>query len=140
MQRIAELVLLLTLIPIAACSASVGEPAESKPSVSDVVTPQMPSGYEYVDDYVTTDSGDKVWVVEVTEKDCTIDPQQVAALFRDLAEAIETKHVAFLELSVISSDEWIPYSYRVRAGHARAAARGDITRKDLAIHILQESE
>ena len=91
----------------------------------------LPSGYEYVADYETTEGGDSVWVIEVTEPQTQMVMLDMARLFREFDETVDTSGVAWLEISVITSDGYIPYSQCVRSGPARAAANGTISDLDL---------
>jgi len=91
----------------------------------------LPTGYKYVSDYVTTGGGDTVWVVEVTESGYQMTLMEFSVFFREFAKAVDTSDVAWLRLSIVKSEGWMPYAYCVRSGPARAAARGEITVEDL---------
>mgnify|MGYP001131281106 CR=1 FL=1 len=91
----------------------------------------LPTGYKYVSDYVTTGGGDTVWVVEVTEPESPMTLGEFSVFFREFAETVDTSDVAWLKLSIVKSEAWMPYAHCVRSGPARAAARGEITAEDL---------
>ena len=99
--------------------------------VPGLVRSWLPAGYKYVSDYVTTGGGDTVWVVEVTEPGYQMTLREFPVFFRELAKAVDTSNAAWLKLSIVKSEAWMPYAYCVRSGPARAAARGEITTEDL---------
>lgn len=95
----------------------------------------LPPGYKYVADYVTTVGGDSVWVIEVTEPQTQMVMLDIARLFREFAKTVDTSSVAWLELSVIKSDGYMPYAHCVHSGPARAAANGTISDLDLFMQL-----
>ncbi len=109
-------------------------PATANPTLSpipELVKRVLPLDYKYVSDYITTGGGDRVWVVEVAEPSDPMTLGQFAVFFREFASTVDTTDVAWLKLSIVSSEAWMPYAYCVRSGPARAAANGDITDEDL---------
>lgn len=114
------------MLPIAAPTAN---------PVPELVETVLPPGYKYVSDYVTTRGGDTVWVVEVTEPSQELPFGKAAAFFGQFAGLVDTTDVAWLELSIVSSDFFLPYAYRVPSGPARAAARGEISEVDLMMQL-----
>jgi hypothetical protein len=128
MRKIAIPVLLSILI--SACS-SIGIGATPTPTpnpVEALVHNILPLDYKYVSDYVTTEGGDSVWVIEITGPQTTgLGYTDAAIIFREFAKAVDTSNVAWLKISVIN----MPYAYRVSSGPARAAAKGAISIQDL---------
>lgn len=94
-----------------------------------------PSGTKFVAEYVTTEGGDEIWVVEVTELETQITMGQMATFFIEFAKNVDTSHVAWLKYHVVKSG-WMPYAYCVRAGSARAAATGHMERNDLMMQMI----
>jgi hypothetical protein len=131
MKRIVAIIALFLFV--SACGGvSILPTATPTPNpVPELVERILPPGYKYVSDYITTGGGDTVWVVEVTEPSDQMTLGQFAVFFREFAEVVDTTDVAWLKLSIVSSEAWMPYAYCVRSGPARAAAKGDITDDDL---------
>ena len=115
--------LLLLLITISICSSC--ETIKEDP-VPTIVSSIFNEGVKLVDYYPSTQEGDKIYIIELTEDKIQPPLNKFGQLAVEFAKVVNIDDVTMIKVSVISSNVYFPYNTCIPAGPVRAAARGDI--------------
>jgi len=105
--------------------------------VPKVVKDYFPAGFEYTSDYITTEKGETLWVIEVSQviHDPPYSYVEMAIFFKEFAKAVDISKVAWLKIYIVN-DSLVQYNNMcVRSGLARSAAENKISDMDLALLI-----